>query len=235
MTALAIDGSELRRWMLSAVVVLGVHAAGASFLLTWHDPVGVGEPSDVVTVDLEPFSTPPTDTVEDVAPGPKQEEAEAPPPPERQQTEEKPDEKIEVPPSPAPAVAAVPPPEEVAPKPPEPVPVTPAPMTTAPPRAHVSQARMKAWYGDILTRINRHKSYPPAARDRGETGVAELAFTIDRDGRVVSSAIVKGSGHAELDREALATIQRAQPFPTPPPGVDSAQLKFTVPLKFNIR
>ncbi len=233
MTAAAIEGSELRRWVLSALVVLGVHAAGASLLLTWHDPIGVGEQSDVVTVDFEPLSTPPSDAVEDLAPGPKQEEAAAPPP-ERQQPEEKPDEQVDAPPSPAPALAAVPP-EQVAPKPPDPVPVTPAPATMAPPRTHASRAQVNTWHSRIVMQIERHKGYPPAARDRGETGVAELAFSIDRQGHVLSSAIVKSSGFAALDAETIATVRRAQPFPPPPPGLDGARFDFTLPLKFNIR
>lgn len=232
MNALAVDGSDLRRWMLSALLVLGVHAAGASLLLTWHDPVGVGEPSDAVTVDLEPLSAPPSDTFEDVAPGPKQEEAEAPPP-ERQPTEEKPDEKIEVPPSPAPAVAAVAPPEEVAPKPP--MRVTPTPATTAPPRAHAGRAQTNKWYRAIVTRIQRNLVYPRAARDRGEIGVALLAFSIDQAGHVLSSSIAKSSGFAQLDAEAIAMVHRAQPFPAPPAGMEGAKFDFTVPVKFNIR
>jgi len=214
-------------------VVLGVHAAVAGMLLRSHDLVAVGEPSDAVMVDLEPFS-PSSDTTEELPPGPKQEEAEAPPP-EREQTQDKVEEQIDVPPSPAPAVAAVPPPEKVAPEPPPPTPATPAPATTAPPRPHASRAQVQAWYSGIVMRIERNKAYPRAARDRRETGVAQLAFSIDRNGRVLSSAIVKSSGHAELDQETLATIRRAQPFPAPPAGMEGAKFDFTVPVKFNIR
>ncbi len=234
MTALAIEGSELRRWVLSGLVILGVHAAAASLLLTWHDPVGVGEQSDVVTVDFEPLSTPPRDAAEDVAPGPKQEEAETPPP-ERQQPEQKPDEKVDVPPSPTPAIAAVPPPAQAAPKPTEPAPVAPAPATMAPPRAHASRVQVNAWHSRIVMQIERHKAYPRAARERGETGVARLAFSIDREGHVLSSTIVKSSGFPELDAETIATVRRAQPFPPPPPGLDGARFEFTLPVNFSIR
>lgn len=233
MIAAAIDRTELRRWTASAIVVLGLHMAGAGMLLRWHDPVAVGEPSDTVMVDLEPFS-PPSDTTEELPPGPKQEEADAPPP-EREQTEQKVEEKVEVPPSPAPAIAALPPPEKVTPKPPAPTPVTPAPATTAPPRAHASRAQVQAWYSGIVMRIERNKAYPRAARERGETGVAQLAFSIDRQGHVLSSAIVKSSGYPALDQESIATVRRAQPFPPPPQDLDGAKFDFTVPVKFNIR
>jgi protein TonB len=234
MTAAALDGSDVRRWAVSAVVVLGLHAAAATMLLTWQDVVAVGEPSDAIVVDLAPFATPPSDTVEDLPMGPKQEEAEAPPPPKQEDVEQKPEEKIDVLPTPAPSVA-VPPPEPITPKPPEPSPVPAAPATTAPPPARASQAQISKWQRDIVTQLERHKAYPPAARERGEIGVVQLAFSIDRKGHLVSSAIVKSSGYTALDQETIATVRRAQPFPVPPAGIDGAKFDFTVPMKFNIR
>jgi protein TonB len=232
----ALDRSELRLWVASAAVVVGLHAAGAAALFTWHDPDSFGVPSDAMVIDLAPYS-PPSDSVEDIAPGPRQEEEAPPPPPKQEKVEEKIDEKVDVPPSPAPAVAALPPPEPVNPKPPEPTPapVAPAPATTAPPRAHASRAEIESWKGDISKQLELHKSYPPFARAHGETGVVELAFSIDREGHVISSKIVKSSGYTALDQETMATVQRAQPFPVPPRDFDGATFDFTVPLKFNIR
>jgi protein TonB len=235
MIADAVDKLELRVWAASAIVVIGLHAAGAAALFTWHDPVSFGVPSDAIVIDLAPYS-PPSETVEDIAPGPQQQEEAPPPPPKQEKVEEKIDEKVDVPPSPAPAVAALPPPEPVNPKPPEPAPapVAPAPATTAPPRAHASKAEVDSWLGHIVTQLERNKSYPPAAREHGEKGVVELAFSIDRDGHVLASRIVKSSGYAALDQETIATVRRAQPFPVPPTGLDGDKFDFTVPVKFNI-
>jgi protein TonB len=235
MIAAAIDTSELRRWMTSAAVVIGLHAGAAALLLTWREPIAVGEASSVVAVDLTPFATAPSDTMEDIAPGPKQQEAEAPPPPEEEKVEQKPEEKVEVPPAPVPPVAAVPPPEPVDPQPPKPVEVAPAPATTAPPRARASEAQIRSWYGKIVSQLERNKSYPRTAQSRGEKGVVQLAFSIDREGRVTSSEIVRSSGSAALDEETIATVRRAQPFPPPPADLDGAKFDFTLPVKFNIR
>jgi protein TonB len=234
MIAAAPDRSELRIWLASAIVIVGLHAAGAAALITWHDPVTFGVPSDAIVIDLSPYS-PPSETVEDIAPGPQQQEEAPPPPPKQEKVEQKIDQKVDIPPSPAPAVAELPPPEPV--KPPEPAPaqVAPAPATTAPPRAHASKAEVDSWYGHIVTQLERNKSYPLAAREHGEKGVVELAFSIDREGRVLSSRIVKSSGYAALDQETIATVRRAQPFPVPPTGVDGEKFDFTVPVKFNIR
>lgn len=232
----AVDKLELRVWAASAVIIVGLHAAGAAALFTWHDPVSFGMPSDAVVIDLAPYS-PPSETVEDIAPGPVQEEEAPPPPPKQEKVEETIDEKVDVPPSPAPAVAALPPPEPEKPKPPEPTPapVAPAPATTAPPRPHASKAEIESWEGNIAKQLELHKSYPPFARAHGETGVVQLSFAIDRDGHVLSSKVVKSSGYATLDQETLATVQRAQPFPVPPNGLDGAKFEFTVPVKFSIR
>jgi periplasmic protein TonB len=62
-----------------------------------------------------------------------------------------------------------------------------------------------------------------------------VAFSIDRDGHVLSSRIVASSGVAALDEETLALVQRAQPFPTPPPEVPGNEIKFGVPVRFSLR
>ena len=230
MTAITADKFDLPRWVLCGAVVLGVHVAAVATLLTWRDPIGFGEPSSAIVIDLSPFATPQSDSIEDIAPGPKQQEAAAPPPPEeREQVEAKIEQKIEAAPEPD---VAVPPPDEAKPTPPQ---VQPAPATTAPPRTHASQTAINAWYRGIVVRIERHKSYPQTARARRETGTVELAFSIDREGRVLSSAVKQSSGYAMLDQEAMATARRAQPFPAPPVDLAGTMFPFTVPVEFKLR
>jgi protein TonB len=40
---------------------------------------------------------------------------------------------------------------------------------------------------------------------------------------------------ALLDEETLALVQRAQPFPAPPPDVPGDEIKFAVPVRFSIK
>jgi protein TonB len=63
-------------------------------------------------------------------------------------------------------------------------------------------------------------------------GVTRLAFRLDRRGRVVMSRISQSSGSAALDRETLALIHRAQPFPAPPADISDDQLSFVVPIRY---
>ena len=212
-------------------------------------------------VDLAPY-VPPSESTEDLPPGPTQQQAAAPAPEEKvepkdepkdepkpeekvaSKIEREPEEKIEVPPAPVPPVAALAPPEAVEPPvtPPEPVteaaPPTdtpPAPATTAPPREHhASVAKINQWHTAIVTQINSHLAYPAAARARGQKGVVQVAFSIDRQGRVVSSRVAHASGYAALDQAALEALQKAQ-LPPPPADMPGGVFPFTIPLHFSIR
>ncbi len=120
-------------------------------------------------------------------------------------------------------------------KPPEKVEQTsPAPRTTV--RTEASAPRIDpSWQSQLLKHLQQFKNYPAAAREHGEQGVAMLAFTLDRDGKVLSRRIVKSSGHADLDAEVLAMIERAQPLPAFPVSMSEDQLALTVPIRFSLR
>ena len=87
-----------------------------------------------------------------------------------------------------------------------------------------------SWQQSIVARLAHLQRYPPQAR--GVQGVVSLAFSIDRQGNVVSSRIVKSSGSALLDAEALDLIKRAAPLPPPPAEIADSELSFAVPIRF---
>jgi protein TonB len=236
MTAVAIeDRGDLGRWVASAVLVLGLHAAAATLLVSWHEPVVGDEGSSAIMVDLTPFVTPRSDSQQDLAPGPEEQQLQQPPePPPEKTVEEEPKPKIEPPPVPEAEVTL--PREEAKPEPPRPLPQPTVPTPTAPPRQRTaSSAEVRSWHLGIVKQIEQHKGYPPSALARRETGITQLAFTLDRDGRVVDSRVVRSSGHPALDQEAMATVRRAQPFPPPPPDLAGANFDFTMPVKFNVK
>jgi len=120
-------------------------------------------------------------------------------------------------------------------KPPEKIEDTaPAPRTTV--RTLASAPRIDpSWQSLLIKRLQQYKRYPNAARERNEQGVVLLAFSLDRDGHVLSRHIVSGSGYSELDAEVLALIERAQPLPPFPPSMGEAPLDLTVPIRFSLR
>jgi protein TonB len=232
--AATIDRSDLGRWLLSAAVVAGLHAAAVTALLRHHLPVMGDEGGPAVIVDLAPFVTPPSESQQDLAPGPEQQflpQPPAPPQEEMPKEEEKP--KVELPPTRESDVTL---PEEAKPEPPKPVPDTPPPTPTAPPRQRTaSAAAVTSWNISIAKQIERHKGYPANALRRRESGVTRLVFAVDRDGRVIDRRIVESSGYAALDQEAIATLDRAQPFPPPPKGLAGERFEFRVPVKFTVK
>jgi protein TonB len=91
------------------------------------------------------------------------------------------------------------------------------------------------WKMHILALLERNKHYPEAAQSRRQEGVAQVFFSIDRQGRVINSRLVRSSGASTLDDEALALLRRAEPFPPPPPELPGARVDLTVPIRFNLR
>lgn len=83
--------------------------------------------------------------------------------------------------------------------------------------------------------LKKHQRFPAEARTRGQQGSVVVEFAIDRSGRMVSKKLVKPSGVATLDNEALAAIERASPFPLPPDEEPGEVLKYSMPIQFRIR
>ncbi len=130
----------------------------------------------------------------------------------------------------------------------KPVEATPAPRTTAPQRAErvaavtsaaaagaAAAAMLPDYRARLLAHLQRYKDYPPASRAAGEQGTATLAFTVNRNGQVLSSRLARSSGSAALDAATMAMISRAQPLPAFPPEIRQASMSFSVPVRFSIR
>ncbi len=65
----------------------------------------------------------------------------------------------------------------------------------------------------IRDHLEAFKYYPASARRRGIEGSVEVRFALANGGRAADIELVRGSGHAILDRAALQTVHRAEPFP----------------------
>jgi periplasmic protein TonB len=106
----------------------------------------------------------------------------------------------------------------------------PAPPASAP--AAASSHAQPNWRGELVSRLQRAKRYPDAARERDEHGVATVRFTMDRQGHVLSVTLVRGSGSTALDEEAVALIHRAEPLPAMPPEMQGDTITVTAPIAF---
>lgn len=205
-------------------------------------------PKAAISVMLAP---PPSAPAPIASPEPPVTEA-PPPPPEPQPPP---------PPKPAPSVATVeppkpapPPPRRPAPKPPRhrvavpvrqpppeprpaeaPVMAMPPPQVAAlphplppPPAAPVVSAGYRAALGAWL---ERHKRYPESARDRGEEGQAVLRFRVDRSGRLLSFAITRSTGYADLDA-AIGQMMQGAALPPFPADMSASDVDVSVTVRF---
>jgi len=91
------------------------------------------------------------------------------------------------------------------------------------------------WRTEMIKQLQHFKNYPRAARARGEHGVVDLTFSVDRNGHVLSRSIVSSSGHPDLDAEALAVVDRAQPLPAFPATMAQTQLDVSWSVRFSLR
>ena len=234
MTAALLGNDDVRRWIFSGAVVIAVHLALVAMLTSWHERVTGDEGTEPIVVDLAPFTGPATETKNDLAPGPEQQQSIDTPDTQPPKPEKKPQEKMETPRLVPDADIQLPtdvkPPEK-----PTEEPTPPVPQATAPPRPRPTAAQVASWHRQIALQVERHKGYPASARGRHETGTAQLAFTLDRNGKVLASRVIKTSGFASLDQETIDTVRRAQPFPPPPANMPGETFDFTVPIRFNIR
>ncbi|PDT75292.1 TonB family protein [Bradyrhizobium sp. C9] len=87
-----------------------------------------------------------------------------------------------------------------------------------------------AWKQGISSRLRQARRYPPLAPGQG--GIAKVSFRIDRAGHLMSSWLVENTGIAAIDAEALAIVERAQPFAAIPDDVKDDTAVLTVPFNF---
>jgi len=210
------DPRDLRRWVIAAAIVFGIHVAAVGGYAYLHRPDEIGDDSAPVSIDLAPSD----DTID---------QAEIAPVPEEQP---KPIEEPPPPPPPSEAVVA-PPPEE---PPPQPIEERKPPTPAVPARVKGGAPRVEpAWQTALVRHLQQYKRYPSDAQSRGEEGVVQLSFTVDRSGHVLNREIVHSSGHLELDKEVMSMIERAQPLPPFPASMTQSKLDLTVPIRFSLR
>jgi periplasmic protein TonB len=234
---------ELFRWGACAAVVVAAHGLAAFAIAAHSDEAEFEAGAPVVMVELAPLEMAPPAPARDLAAGPlleteNQERVAEEAQPERKEPEK--ERMVEETPAPDPAVTmarAVPMAEEgpiddtAAPQPAQGAPVPTAPQAAPVPAERPAAPAVVSWQRLLIAQLERHKRYPPQAR--GRLGEARLAFSIDRQGRVVTSRIVQSSGSDALDAEALALVRRAQPLPPPPAGLPDNQLSFVVPIRYH--
>jgi protein TonB len=259
----AQDLADLRRWSICGAVIVLAHGTIAASVVNWHERIEPTEPAAAIVVEFAPVPVAPAAPQTEVAPGPEQVMSEASPerPIEQVEEKQKTQEKLasrpveepppEIKPAPNPDVTLEPRHQEVTRSQPQqsrtPAPTTSAPQALPERRAALPAAPMQGrltprtsnavptWQTEILALLERNKRYPQAAQSRHQQGTAQIFFSLDRQGRVIDTRVVRSSGASALDEEALALLRRAQPFPPPPRELPGEHVDLTVPIRFNLK
>ncbi len=236
-------GEEFRRWSLAAAIVCAAHFGlmAGYMLVPAAEPDGAAD-SPAVLVDLTPTPPAPAST-ENVAPGLDTPEVspmmKSPEQVEPQAVEPMP--RIE---APAEVTLPLPDPKAIEKKPEEnpdksetmPEENTPVEKQLPSPGSIASRASSIATWRSIVTaKIKSAQRYPVRASARNEQGMVTVTFLLSRNGIVLSKSVVRSSGYAELDQEALAMIARAAPFPPFPPSITGETINLPVPIQFQLR
>jgi protein TonB len=104
-----------------------------------------------------------------------------------------------------------------------------SPPAAEPPPTPISpgwQSALGAW-------LQAHKTYPDAARQRGDQGLAIVRLTVDHTDQVVTFHIVSGTGSTILD-EAVEHLLGGARLPSFPPGMDQAQVTVTLQIRYTL-
>lgn len=256
-----MSAGTLARWGTCCALVLGAHVFAAGALLAHWSAARPETPAGgpLIMVTLAPAPAAPEPKPTDLPPAPVVSQAHpeaAPKPAEAAVAEAQP---IVAPESRLPDALAVLPRTRPVERPTKPAPRRSerhaprerhASLSSAAPPAERRAARAETatpgavsrnadavpnWRSRLVAQIERSKHYPPVAKERGDQGDAEVAFSVDRRGGVHRVRLVRGTGSVLLDRDALDWVARAAPLPPPPPEVAGALIPVVVPLRYHLR
>ncbi|MDO9472204.1 MAG: TonB family protein [Caulobacter sp.] len=200
-------------WPAAAAISIALHLAAAAAFL--QSPEVGPAPSSSIEVWLAPAT--PTQA--------------APRPAARKQTVPSRDRGLAAPTPRRPPPAPVSPGEPTAALTTPPAPLPGTPPTTTPAAAPTSSVAgssrpedpFDAYARLVWARIDRHRPRSDAA-----SVVAQVAFSLDPEGRLISLRLAASSGTPDFDRAAMRAVRAAAPFPRPPEDIDPARLQFRI-------
>lgn len=88
---------------------------------------------------------------------------------------------------------------------------------------------LKEHFAAIRSLIARNLRYPGKARRMGWCGKLTVEFVVRESGEVEGIKVVRSSGFALLDCNAVETVRRSAPFPPPP-----VSARLVVPVEYRL-
>ncbi len=230
--------ARLPFWGVSLLIVVGMHAAVLFWALFWHPQATPVELTPTaMLIELEPMAPPPT----------PQQKAAPPEPQPQPKLIEAPKPKLVLQ-QPKPKPKPIPPQPEVKqePKPPQDLPqvVTREKESVAPIQAPPQQQRNTGeidreralWMAKVQAYLGKRLRYPEREKRFSKSGITpsiSLEFTIDSQGRVLSSEVTNSNARSSFGQDIKRQLRRISPLPAPPEKVQTRFL--TIPLTFNLK
>jgi len=97
-----------------------------------------------------------------------------------------------------------------------------------------AQEAMLRYQDKVKQRIEEVRKYPYWAKKQGIEGATYLKFSVLSNGSSQDIRIIRSSGFEILDEEAIATVKRANPFPSIPKEIDASFVQMEVSIVFKL-
>lgn len=91
-----------------------------------------------------------------------------------------------------------------------------------------------SYYQTVLSKIDKNKIFPPAARRMMRTGKTEIGFTIHSDGSVSDIRIISRSEFEPFNLAAMEAVKKATPFPSIPDELGLSEIELSVDIVFEM-
>ena len=98
----------------------------------------------------------------------------------------------------------------------------------------VDTGALKNYVGQIRRSVLGAKRYPEASRRAGRQGTLKVQFTILKDGQVGNVRLLTETPYPNLNREAMAAVERAAPFAGIPDSIMQESLRVVLPFRFEL-
>ena len=93
----------------------------------------------------------------------------------------------------------------------------------------MKQRYLKEHFAYICELILKNLKYPPSAKKMGLSGSVVVAFVVRENGTAEDVKVLKSSGFALLDSNAVETVRKVSPFPKPP-----IQAELRIPVRYRL-
>ncbi|NIA19821.1 MAG: TonB family protein [Xanthomonadaceae bacterium] len=94
--------------------------------------------------------------------------------------------------------------------------------------------KFHSYYINLKRKIELVWEYPYLARESGLQGRLLMRFVINRDGSLAEAKVLRSSGFALLDQEAIRAVHDASPFPPLPARMNTERLVINATFEYSL-